>query len=421
MIQNQRAFFSSTVRTKISEAQIRKYLSDESVRQLKDSRTSLYLRYHKDRERASWWLMRYEAGQQYRYRIGAWPALSAKHIMEVVNVTLMKVASGETADCNPFLTVAELLHWYLKRQANLHQMTPARLTNLRSIAKKHLIPSFENTAVNQLTKPVIDQQLIQPMRANQYAVSYLNATFTLLKTACAQAKQVKFITQNPMADIFYKDFFSKTFSIKKNQIKGCQLSTRQVPTLLTRLNSEQPPQRLLILMMLAHGSRIGETRNARWQHINFVQRQWIIPSKNAKNRREMIYPLTDLMLNILKSYQQWQYANGFQSDALFPTSRWNIKPISSDKASQWVRDFSQQLWSGHDLRKRARSIWAELGVDYIVAESLLNHSGSALDEAYIYSHMAEKKREALQTYHEWLNSCWLNTFTPVFLQNKKAA
>lgn len=110
----------------------------------------------------------------------------------------------------------------------------------------------------------------------------------------------------------------------------------------------------------------------------------------------------------------------FQCDALFPTSRWNIKPISSDKASQWVRDFSQQHWSGHDLRKRARSIWAELGVDYIVAESLLNHSGSALDEAYIYSHMAENKREALQTYHEWLNSCWLNTFTPVFSPNKIA-
>lgn len=83
--------------------------------------------------------------------------------------------------------------------------------------------------------------------------------------------------------------------------------------------------------------------------------------------------------------------------------------------------FSEQCWSAHDLRKRARSIWAELGVDYIVAESLLNHSGSALDEAYIYAHMAENKREALQTYHDWLNSCWLNSFTPVFLQNRKAA
>lgn len=236
MLSNQRAFFASIVRTKISEAQIRKYLSDESVRQLKDTRTSLYLRYHKDRERASWWLMRYDNGQQYRHRIGSWPALSAKHIMGIVDATLLRLANGEQADCNPFLTVEQLLQWYLKRQANLHQMTPSRLTNLRSIAKKHLIPSFDGVTLNQLTKQDIDQRLIQPMRANQYAVSYLNATFTLLKTACAQAKQVRYITQNPMADIFYKDFFSKTFSIKKSQIKGCQLNTDQIPTLLARLD-----------------------------------------------------------------------------------------------------------------------------------------------------------------------------------------
>ncbi|MCD9529581.1 hypothetical protein [Photobacterium carnosum] len=101
----------------------------------------------------------------------------------------------------------------------------------------------------------------------------------------------------------------------------------------------------------------------------------------------------------------------------FPLSRWNNQPIYSAKASEWVRGVSKQAWSAHDLRKRARSIWAELGVDYIVCESLLNHARDKLDQANIHTHMELQKKEALETYHKWLKKGWCTCLAPVLIQN----
>ncbi|OBU32036.1 hypothetical protein [Photobacterium kishitanii] len=74
---------------------------------------------------------------------------------------------------------------------------------------------------------------------------------------------------------------------------------------------------------------------------------------------------------------------------------------------------TKKAWSAHDLRKRARSIWAELGVDYIVCEYLLNHARDKLDQAYIHTHMELQKKEALETYHKWLKKDGV----PVSIQN----
>jgi hypothetical protein len=79
-----------------------------------------------------------------------------------------------------------------------------------------------------------------------------------------------------------------------------------------------------------------------------------------------------------------------------------------------VRGVSKKAWSAHDLRKRALSIWAELGVDYIVCKSLLNHARDKLDQAYIHTHMELQKKEVLETYHKWLKKDGV----PVSIQNQ---
>jgi hypothetical protein len=57
-------------------------------------------------------------------------------------------------------------------------------------------------------------------------------------------------------------------------------------------------------------------------------------------------------------------------------------------------------------------VWADLGVDYMVAETLLNHAKDKLDQAYIHTHLEMKKKEALNAYHQWLNNCWRGCFRP---------
>ncbi|WP_051563806.1 site-specific integrase [Enterovibrio calviensis] len=195
------------------------------------------------------------------------------------------------------------------------------------------------------------------------------------------------------------------------------VDTDQLPAILAKASEQAPPARILVTMMLGHGARIGETRKAMWKNISLTLKQWTIPAGDAKNGEAMVYPFSPGMVELLHSYREWQIELGYKGDCLFPISFRENKPAYSSLASGWVRAISNKEWSGHDLRKRARSIWLEIGVDYIVCESLLNHARDKLDQAYIHTHMESQKKEALETYHEWLKSCWLTCFTPVSTEN----
>ena len=65
---------------------------------------------------------------------------------------------------------------------------------------------------------------------------------------------------------------------------------------------------------------------------------------------------------------------------------------------------SKGEWSSHDLRKVARTARADLGVDYMVGETLLNHAMKDLDATYIHTTAEGLKRKALEAWHQHLDS-----------------
>jgi integrase len=410
---NQQALFSSTISLKISDAQIKKHLRDPRVRQLKDVRCSLYLKFNKARTGGTWVLMEYKKGNQLGHRIGKYPATQAKHIMDLVSIASQRIAAGEKAECSGFETVDQLINWHVEREFKLHRSTTQRLQNLKSMAEQHVRCMFEGWPVMKLCHQTVDKQLIQPMFQQGYSLSYVRANFNLMKTAYSAAKKVKEITVNPMSDVRFKDFFGETFSISAGQVRGCRFNTDQLPETLMATQKADPDKRLLLTLIIAHGTRIGETRKASWEYIDLTQKRWTIPAEDTKNGKPVVYPLTDGMVELLRSYQEWQAVQGYQTGMLFPLSKRSRKPIHSTTASTWVRDISKRKWSAHDLRKRARTIWLELGIDYIVCEALLNHARDKLDQVYIHTHMELQKKDALKTYHQWLNSCWHNWLLPI--------
>ncbi|MGD6735385.1 tyrosine-type recombinase/integrase [Photobacterium leiognathi subsp. mandapamensis] len=410
---NQHAFFSTTLPVKISDAQIKRHINDQRVRQLKDTRCPLYLRFNAARTGGTWWFYRYEAGKQYSYRIAKYPSTSAKDIMAIVSAASVQIAKGKAIACDQFETVDQLVDWHIKRQQRLKCSTKERLNNLKSMAENHVMSLFHGIRLTDVDHERVDRTLIQPMFEKGYSVSYVRANFFLLKTALSIAKRLRHISDNPLSEVQFKTFFPATFSVTEAQIKGCRLNTEHLINILPAIGHQLPPQRILLTMIIAHGSRIGETRKAIWKNISFTERRWLIPQEDTKNGNAMSYPLTPDMIELLRSYKAWQRKEGYESDYLFPLSRWQNKPIHSVRASEWVRGVSHQYWSAHDVRKRVRSIWAELGIDYIVCESLLNHARDKLDQAYIHTHMELQKTAALENYQKWLKKGWCNCLSPV--------
>ncbi|AQM21499.1 site-specific integrase [Vibrio anguillarum] len=410
---NANAHAQLTVSLRISDAQIRKYLRDPRVRQLKDVRGSLYLRFNASRTGGTWWLYQYKNGEQFPYRIGTYPTTQAKDVMDLVSATTVQIAKNNVVNFRRFETVDQLIDWHVTRQFKLGNSSKERLANIKSMANRHLMGIFHGEPIMTLDAELIDEELIQPMFDAGLSLSYVKAMFNLLKSAYTTAKRLKHIGVNPLADVRFRDFFPDNFSITKAQVRGCRLATDQVPDVLMALDFADNPTRLLVMMMLGHGSRIGETRKAKWCNVSFSTKCWTIPSGDAKTRQAMVYPLSDSMIELLQSYRDWQAELGYKGEYVFPVDLRSSSGIYGALASNLVKSISKGDWSGHDLRKRARSIWADLGIDYMVAETLLNHAKGKLDLAYIHTHIELQKKEAVYRYHEWLKSCWRTCFRPV--------
>ncbi|MFA0160713.1 tyrosine-type recombinase/integrase [Vibrio splendidus] len=400
---------AATVRCKISEAQIRKHSKDPRVTQLKDERYSLYLRFRKNREQGSWVYMEYKDGDQRLHTLGKYPNLSAPHVFDVLNYYVLDLAQGKRAIFNEFETVDELLVWHLDRENRSQHLSAERIISLKCMVDLHLVPRLHGERIAELTHRKIEKLLMKPLRENNYSISYIRSIFQALKVAFKKAKKLKMIGHNPLTDMVFTDFITA-----KIEAKGCSLKPGDAQELLEGLCTSDPFARVLGLLMLSHGSRIGETRKAKWCNVCFKTKRWKIPKHDTKTKREVIYPLTDEMVELLKAFKAWQLANYYKGNNVFPQTKRDKAPISRVSATELVKTVSKGKWCAHDLRKLARTIWADIGIDYLVGETLLNHAKGKLDQAYIHTHIELQKLEALRSYHQWLKNCWRSCYLPTF-------
>ena len=154
-------------------------------------------------------------------------------------------------------------------------------------------------------------------------------------------------------------------------------------------------------MLIMHGTRIGETVDAKWEAFDFKEQLWRIPADDTKTKQAHILPLTTQTCTWLKLYKKYQARKG-KSAYLFHQKKNKRKVISANQGSSIISTLANKQWSAHDLRKFARSYWMELGIDYMVGEFLLNHTLNKLNQTYIQTLAMPNCRTALQDWCNWL-------------------
>jgi len=147
--------------------------------------------------------------------------------------------------------------------------------------------------------------------------------------------------------------------------------------------------RLALMIQLSTASRIGETLQAHWAHVDFERRTWGIPAAVAKNGKAHTVALSDF------AYQQFQALHAMTGATpwLFPNSELKapVCPKSTTKqvgdrqryAKAIMKNRSQDAhalelpsgrWVPHDLRRTAATMMVQLGVLPDVVEKCLNHT-----------------------------------------------
>ncbi|EKF9218924.1 tyrosine-type recombinase/integrase [Vibrio cholerae] len=387
-----------TVAVSFSESSIKQALknaekNDERCELKVQTRPTVVLRPHKDCKTGSWWLRK---GEKY-HPLGHYPVVSVAMVKERLPEKVYELASNPDAkitEIGSFSGVADLLVWYCERVMSDSKTSDKRKATVKSVVNKHLIPMLGNKLISELNHACIDDLLIWPLQC-KYSISNVRLIFSCLKAAFKLAAKQRRIEANPLADFLFTDFIQKRIHPKDAQIR-----TSDIPAVISSLVDCHYGTRTLVLLMLLYGTRIGETRQAKWNHI--YNDFWHIPADHTKTKQAHRLPLTELAQSLLAQHREKQKKSGYTGKYLFPNPDRSGDCISPTKASEDVRDVSSGKWTAHDLRKVARTAWADLGVDYMVAEMLLNHALSKLDQTYIHTHVEHKKKEALDIYHGWL-------------------
>lgn len=393
----------TTKRLRLTDAAIKRHLVNDSVTRLRDERYSVELRFRHNRLgsiAATWWLIdkRTRPGQPKKARwekLGTWPQVTADALFKQLPHKLAAMAVDKDEIVTEWTTFAEVLNWYLDHVTHSRQVTATRRSAVKSVILGHLLPKVGHLPLQGVKKHQIKSELIWPLQAT-YAKRTVKSYFSILKAAFHQAAREELLVSNPLSVVQLSDFMNT----KADPNEG-RLHPPMVAPLLNSIGILEWPHRMLVLLQLTHGTRIRETRLARWSHIDWENRTWRIPAKNTKNGEALILPLTEQVIALLEKHKKYQTAGSL---FLIPASRDGKTPLGKDAANDLYQSLSEGEWTSHDCRKLARSRLADLGVDKFVGERLLNHKMRDLDQAYIHTTTEHLKREALATYHAWLDS-----------------
>ncbi|WP_052081023.1 site-specific integrase [Pseudomonas sp. ML96] len=296
-------------------------------------------------------------------------------------------------------TVAQVMAWWGDRLEANRSVSASYKATMLSLARRQVVPRLGKVTLKQLDRATVDDSLVWPMQAEGLSPHTAHKALQGLLASLDLAAKQKRVERNPLAGVSFKDFWSG-----KLQPKAAGLLPVAVPELLPKLCGafeRQPVVGMLALTMLANATRIGETCMARRQHISLIDRVWIFPAQNTKTREELVVPITEQMCALLTRYWQALPAARQGSPWVFPGV--NGRPLSAKQASALIKELSGGEWTSHDLRKLARTVWTDIGIDYLVGELLLNHSVGTLAKTYIRTTADQLRRQALEQWHAWLD------------------
>jgi integrase len=126
------------------------------------------------------------------------------------------------------------------------------------------------------------------------------------------------------------------------------------------------------------GQRRSEVARLAWQDLDWKAREWNQRAETNKTQVAHSIPLGARAVALLNRRRDAAKANGEEPTGLvLPSAKGGLLLVTADALMDTVQAAGGGDFRLHDLRRGMVSAMAELGVDFAVADSLLNHSASA--------------------------------------------
>jgi integrase len=272
---------------------------------------------------------------------------------------------------------AEFVEGYAKTNHRRWKATEQLITN-------HILPRLGDRAAGSVRRADI-VELLDHMEHEKGLGAQVNRTGTTLSAIFRFALEREIVTSNPVTGVRPRKEVERTRTLSDAELRAVWGALNEMP---------EPGASFVRALMLT-ASRRDEVRCMQWSEIDAENGLWTVPAARTKTQKDHEIPMSRQMVELLALMPR-------RGSFVFTTT--GDKPWSGHDKIKPVLDRVSGVkgWVFHDLRRTARSRFAEMGISYEIAERLLGHAVTKIERTYNRHSYLPEKRRALQAWADRL-------------------
>jgi integrase len=355
------------------------------------------------RNGAAAWVLRYSyGGKQREITLGGYPDLTLAKARDIAAVKRVEVTQGaDLATVKRMAKIEQSLANSFRELAAdyMERVAPSKSAKYRGEVRRYLdkdiLPRIGGIPAKEL-KPAELVMLVEKIAQRSKAVA--RGAFTMVSAIFDHGIGKHLVTANPCSMLKVSSIIGDREAARTR----VSLTDDQLKDLFKALPALGKENELAIKILLATAVRKGELAHARWEHIDYENGTWLIPTGNQKTGRrkaskDFIIPIPALVAQWFKELQPLACGATMVLPARHRTGKETINHATLNRALSNLPKNIPAL-TPHDLRSTARSHLAALGINLIVAERCLNHSLGGLVAIYDQHDYMEERRHALNLW-----------------------
>ena len=231
--------------------------------------------------------------------------------------------------------------------------------------------------LDRITPFIIEKYRVERKETDKVKNSSINIDVSILSHIYSVAIKAGIVDKNPCKDVK---------RLKVTQTKDRVLSQSEISLLLDKLHGKD---RLMVLVGLFTGLRLGGVLSLSWQDIDFGKR---LIASTHKTGKLVSIPLSEYLIDELQRYKE---NNPCPNDKIFESRE--ITPEISSRYSEHFSDLFKKIGiyncTFHTLRHTFSSILqGELGIGVVVVQGMTGHSSLCMLQKYSHTGLDNKQR-----------------------------